>query len=108
MKVKFANGVVVRCTAPMEQKIIRTNGSETIGIGWVLVLKLSGDIASAELDELVTAENVKSLEFLTENENGEQTKLFSLDGYDKITASTIHHAENAASAFAEIQMSKGV
>ena len=108
MKVKFANGVVKECTAPTEQKIIRNLGAETVGIGWALFLKITGGVTSAELDEILTAENVKTLEFLTEAENGEDTKLFSLDGYDKITASTIRHSENADSAFAEIQMSKGV
>ena len=108
MKVKFANGVVKECTAPTEQKIIRNLGNETVGIGWMLILKINGGITSAELDEILTAENVKSMEFLVEGENGEDIKLFSLEGYDKITASTIRHAENTASAYAEIQMSKGV
>ena len=108
MKVKFANGVVKECTAPTEQKIIRNLGNETVGIGWMLILKINGGITSAGLDEILTAENVKSMEFLVEGENGEDIKLFSLEGYDKITASTIRHAENTASAYAEIQMSKGV
>ena len=43
-----------------------------------------------------------------ENEKGEDTKLFSLGGYSKITSSTIRHAEDTASTYAEIQMSKGV
>ena len=108
MKVKFANGAVKECTAPTEQKIIRNIGNETVGIGWMLFLKISGCITSAELDALVTAENVKALEFFTEDENGEAVKQFSLDGYDKITASTIRHAEDATSTYTEIQVSKGV
>lgn len=108
MKVKFANGVVKECTAPTEQKIFKTVGGETVGMGWVLILKLSGNITSSEIDEILTPENVGSLEFSAENEKGEDTKLFSLGGYSKITSSTIRHAEDTASTYAEIQMSKGV
>ena len=108
MKVKFANGVVKECTAPTEQKIFKTVGGETVGMGWVLILKLTGNITSSEIDEILTPENVGSLEFSAETESGEDTELFSLDGYNKITSSTIRHSEDTAATYAEIQMSKGV
>lgn len=103
MKVKFANGVVKECTAPTEQKIFKTVGGETVGMGWVLVLRLTGNTTSAELDEVLTRENVSTLEFLHDEQ-----KLFSLSGYDKITSSTIRHSEDVAATYTEIQMSKGV
>ncbi len=37
MKVKFANSVVKKCTAPTEQKIFKAVGGETVGANWVLM-----------------------------------------------------------------------
>lgn len=103
MKVKFANGVIKECTAPTEQKAYRSG----IGVGWILLLKLTGEITSTELDNLLTAENVESLEFLTETESGEDKTLFTISGYEKITSSTIRYAENSADTQSEIQLTKG-
>ena len=108
MKVKFANGVVKECTAPTEQKIFKTVGGATVGAGWVLVLRLTGNTTSSELDDVLTAENVSTLEFMAEDETGFRKTLFSLSGYDKITSSTIRHSEDVAATYTEIQMSKGV
>ena len=108
MKVKFANGVVKECQAPTEQKIFRNNNGEPTGVGWMLLLRLTGVITSTDLDNIVTDENIASLEFLSENENGEDITLFTLDGYKKITSSTIRHAEDTNSTHAEIQLTKGV
>lgn len=108
MKVKFANGVVKECTAPTEQKIFKTVEGKTVGVGWVLVLRLTGNITSTELDSILTADNVSSLEFLAKDENGEEKTLFSLEGYDRITSSTIRHAEDTTATYTEMQMSKGV
>lgn len=105
MKVKFANGVVKECSAPTEQKIFKTNSGET---GWILQLRLLGEITSTELDELITVENIAPLEFLTETENGEAKTIFTLDGYGKITSSTIRHAEDTASTSVDIQLTKGL
>ena len=106
MKVKFANGVVKECASPTEQKVFRTaNGTE----GWILHLRLMGVITSAELDELLTVENIAPLEFLIEAEDSTENKVaFTLDGYNKITSSTIRHAEDTASTLAEIQLTKGL
>ena len=106
MKVKFANGVVKECAAPTEQKVFRTASGEN---GWILHLRLMGEITSAELDELITAENIAPLEFLVETETSTTGKVaFTLDGYNKITSSTIRHAEDTASTSAEIQLTKGL
>ncbi len=104
MKVKFANGVVKECSAPTEQKAFRTVG----GNGWILNLRLIGGITSAELDELITTENIASLEFLSVPEDGEAKTIFTLDGYEKITSSTIRHAEDTASTSVDIQLTKGL
>ena len=108
MKVKFANGVVKECAAPTEQKIFKTIGGETVSAGWVLLLSITGSVTSTELDAVLESDAVSSLEFFVENENGEETALFTLDGYSKITSSTIRHSEDTSATYAEIQMSKGV
>ena len=108
MKVKFVNNVTKTCNAPTEQKVFKNVGGETTGTGWVLMFRLLGEITSSELDELVTVENVSSLEFFVDSEEGEDITLFTLAGYDKITASTIRHAEDESATYAEIQLSKGV
>ena len=108
MKVKFANGVVKNCNAPTEQKIFRTVDGQTAGVGWMLILRLDGCITSDELDEALNPESISCLDFTTENEEGEIKEQFKLIGYNKITATTIRYAEDNDSAFAEIQMSKGV
>lgn len=105
MKVKFANGAVKECSAPTEQKIFKTANGES---GWMLQLRLLGEITSTELDNLVTVENIKPLEFLAETESGEDKTIFTLDGYGKITSSTIRHAEDTKSTSVEIQLTKGL
>lgn len=108
MKVKFANGIIKDCSAPIEQKIFKTAAGVPVGIGWVLSLRLLGCSTSTELDEIVTADNVKSLEFLTDLEDGKSKTLFKLEDYTKITSSSIRHAENTADTYAELQISKGI
>ncbi len=105
MKVKFADGVVKECNAPTEQKVFKTASGEQ---GWILLLKLIGEITSTEIDEIVTTENIGHLEFFTETENGEDKKIFVLDGYSKITSSTIRHAEDITTTSVEIQLTKGI
>ena len=105
MKVKFPNGAIKECSAPTEQKIFKTNSNES---GWILQLRLIGEITSTELDNLITIENIATLEFLSENENGEDKTIFTLDGYKKITSSTIRHSEDTTSTSVDIQLTKGV
>lgn len=105
MKIRFANGVVKECASPTEQKIFKANSGAD---GWILHLRLLGEITSGELDELVTVENIAPLEFLTTTESGEEKIAFTLDGYEKITFSTIRHAEDTVSTSAEIHLTKGV
>jgi hypothetical protein len=52
--------------------------------------------------------NFNSLEFFLEGENGESITLFKLEGYDKVTSSTIRYSEDTHTTQVEIQLSKGV
>ena len=104
MKVKFANGIVKSCAAPTEQKVFKSG----MGAGWILILKIVGEITSTELDSVITAENIASLDFLPETDNGEDKTLFTLSGYEKVTSSTIRHAEDITTTYAEIQLTKGI
>ena len=108
MKVKFANGVTKECAAPIEQKLFRTINGEHIATTWVLMLNLTGEMTSTELDSILTNENVNSLEFLTTTEEGEDATIFTLSGYEKVTSSTIRHAEDTNETHTEIQLSRGV
>lgn len=108
MKIKFANGVIKECSSPTEQKVFKNVSEKTIGMGWLLHFKLLGLITSTELDELLTEDNVNSLEFSNEGENGESRTLFRLDGYDKVTSSVIRYSEDTNTTQIEIQLSRGV
>lgn len=105
MKVKFMNGVIKECSAPTEQKLFKNKDGETVSAGWLLMLRLTGNITSTELDDTLTPTNVESLDFLSDDEC---ETLFTLDGYSKITSSSIRHAEETSGTFAEIQITKGV
>ena len=104
MKVKFTDGSVRNCTLPTEQKIFKTVNKETISIGWVMGFSLLGEIASDDVDRLLTSDNIGTLVFLSDA--GEE--LFMLSGYEKITAATIRHADNPSATGVEVQLSKGV
>ena len=104
MKVKFVNGVVKDCTSPTEQKVYKSGASS----GWLLILRLIGGVTSSDLDALLTEDNIKSLDFLSEKEDGEIKTLFTLSDYSKVTSAIIRHDENTSDAYAEIQLTKGV
>ena len=108
MKVKFKNGVVKSCTAPTEQKVFRNVDGVMVGVGWLLNFRIAGGMTSDEVDNVLTLDNITSLEFLAETENGEDKTIFVLDGYDKITSSVIRHTEDTTSTSVEIQLSKGL
>jgi hypothetical protein len=108
MKVKFANGVEKECAAPTEQKAFGNVSGETVGIGWILNIRLLGGITSSELDNLLATDNIKTLEFVTNTDNETEKTLFTLDGYEKVRSSSIRHAEDISATFAEIQLTKGI
>lgn len=109
MKVKFADGCIKECISPTEHKVFKQIGGETIGLGWILSFKIKGKISSSdEVDAMLSAENVSSLEFFAENENGEVTTLFTLDGYEKTVSSAIIYSEDQTNTIVDIQLTKGV
>lgn len=108
MKVRFKDGVIKDCTSPVEHKLFKTLNGITTGVGWALSLQLTGSTTSTELDSIITPDNVSTLEFVKEDENGEIVTLFSLSGYEKITSSTIRHSEDTMNTHVEIQMTKGL
>ena len=108
MKIKFADGTMKKCAAPIEQKIFRTSGGETTGAGWILNLKIIGEITSSELDRFLTSDNVSELKFFSEANADEVAELFVLNCYSKISSSVVRHAEDTSATYAEIQLSKGV
>jgi hypothetical protein len=107
MKIKFANGVEKECTSPIEQKAFKNISEKSIGSGWILNLKLIGLITSTELDNLLSEDNIKSLEFSYTSDDDEDISLFKLDGYEKVTSSVIRYSEDTNTAYTEIQLSRG-
>ena len=73
--------------------------------GWILLLNLIGSITSDEADALLTEENIAELVFLSDEE---ETALFTITEYNKVSSSTIRYAEDASSTRLEIQLTKGV
>lgn len=108
MKIKFANGVIKKCSMPIERKIFKQIGGSTIGVGWLLSLILIGETTSDEMDALLVDKNIAHLEFLSEAENSENEHMFSLNGYGINTSSVITYNEDKAKTTVEIQLSKGV
>ncbi len=106
MKVKFANGTKKDCSAPAEQKLFKTNAGALVPAGWVLTFRMNGETTSSELDELLTKENVSTLEFIEESES--ITESYTISGYDTVTSLVIRHSSNPDMTSAEIQLSKGV
>ena len=109
MKIKFVDGSIKECAVPTEHKVFKTVSGNLIGTGWILTFKIIDNISSAEeVDTMLETENISSLEFLSETENGELTTLFKLDGYESVISSIIHYAEDTTKTNVEIQLSKGV
>lgn len=101
MKVKFKDGTIKSCNAPTEQKVFKGG----VPAGWILLLNLIGSITSDEADALLTEENIAELVFLSDEE---ETALFTITEYNKVSSSTIRYAEDASSTRLEIQLTKGV
>ena len=108
MKVKFANGVIKKCKALTEHKMYKKFGDETVGVSWLLTLFLKGTMTSTELDEILTKDNIASLEFMTEVDNEGDKHLYTLEGYDTVTFSSIRYSDDINEIITEIQLTKGV
>lgn len=98
MKIKFKNGSIYECTNPVEQKIFK-NGESA---GWICSLGFTQTMNSGEVDALLTLENISQMAFLDD----EDTELFNIDGYSKITSAIIRHGDEMGSV--NIQLAKSV
>ena len=104
MQVKFKNkSQIYVSSVPFEQRLYQ-NGEPA---GWLLALTLKGDFNSAALDELLTAESIGEIMFISNAANGEDNeKTTVLAGYSKVTSCVIRYAEDGVTA--EVQLTKGV
>lgn len=100
MKVKFKNGTVKECSAPVETKVFK-NGAPA---GWILMFNLVGAVTSSGIDEVLTTENIENLTFIPD---GEGELGFELNGYNKISSSTIRYADEVDKTKVEIQLMRG-
>ena len=109
MKVKFVDGSIKECAVPTEHKVFKSIGGSLVDTGWILTFRIIDNISSSEeVDTMLETENILSLEFLSETEDGELTTLFNLEGYEKVISSIIHYSEDVTMTNVEIQLSKGV
>lgn len=99
MIVKFKNGAEKACTAPMEQKVF----SGGVPCGWLAAFSLVGAVTSAEMDALLTEENIGKMVFVTDD-----GKEITLDGYNKVSSAVIRHAVDPANTKVELQLMKTV
>lgn len=101
MKIKFNNGTTIACSAPTEQKMFKNADAA----GWILSLTLFCSAVSNEIDEILVADNICSLMFLSDDGH----ELFSLSGYNRVSSSTIRFSESVNHTNKiEIQLTKGV
>ena len=99
MYVKFKNGVEKVCSNPTEQKIFKGG----VAAGWICAVVISDTAStSAEIDDLLTIDNISQLTFL----NDESAELFTINGYSKVTSAVIRHSENNGTI--EIQLQKEI
>lgn len=99
MKVRFKDGTVKNCTTPTEQKIFKVGEAA----GWILTFGLLGDITSAEVDNLIKADNISELTFMSD----EETSSFSLNGYERTSSAIVRYSEDKEQTRVEIQLIRG-
>lgn len=99
MKLEFSNGVTKKCRPPVEQKLF-SNG---VPSGWLLSVRITEQIDSSGLDELLGG-GVDTLTF----KDSEGLTLFVLTGYEKAISCSVRYGESNEEFSAEIQLTKGV
>ena len=105
MKVKFKDGTIKKCAVPVEQKVFRNQEA----VGWILMFSLTGENTSAELDTVLTTDNISELVFIPDVSDAETTEeTIQLSNYNKISSVVIRYAENVDNSKVEIQLTKGV
>lgn len=101
MKVKFKDGTIKNCSTPTEQKVFKVGEAA----GWILTFGLIGDITSADVDSLISAENISELTFISIADEKETS--FSLNGYERISSAIVRYSENKEQTRVEIQLIRG-
>lgn len=103
MKVKFKDGTILNCSIPTEQKVFK--GGEAAG--WILSFSLIGIVTSADIDKIISEENISDLSFISVDEEEKETTI-PLTGYDKVSSAVIRYAEEYEQTRVEIHLTKGV
>ena len=98
MRIKFKNGTEKNCTNLTEQKLFKAGAA----VGWLCSFCISESVSSAELDELLSEDNISALSFSKDN----SIEKFTASGYTKVSSAVIRYSDNGI--VAEIQLSKGV
>ena len=98
MQVKFkGKNTSYQTTTPIEQKLYRGG----VSTGWLLVLSLTGELNSTELDELLTTESISEITFISD-----KNETTVLTGYNSVSSCVIKYADEKT--VAELQFTKGV
>lgn len=98
MNVKFKDGAIKTCTTPTEQKLFKS-GEDA---GWILSFALIGDITSAEVDNLISKDNISELIFTSVHEEGETS--FSLNDYERTSSVIVRYSEIKEQTRVELQL----
>lgn len=98
MQVKFKNDErLFNSTEPVEQKLFRAGEP----VGWTVSFGIYGEMSSADVDLLLTAENISQLTF-----TGTNQEVIVIIGYENVSACTVRHRETET--FTEIQLSRTI
>lgn len=99
MIIKLKSGAVAEVSNPVEQKVVKSDGST----GWILAFSIYSPMTSTMADEIFTEENITELAMLDEEEKTEQL----ITGYEKISSLIIRYA-NGSGARTDVQITKGL
>lgn len=103
MNVKFKDGTVKNCSAPTEQKLLKSGESA----GWILSFSLLCNMTSDEVDCLFSNDNFSSLTFMSENKTDVDSTIL-LSGYDKVSSVVIRHSDEQGATRVELHLTRGV
>ncbi len=98
MTIKLKNGASVEVSNPMEQKVVKSDGST----GWILAFSVHSTMTSTMADEIFTEDNITELVMLDE---GGTEQLIT--GYEKVSSLIIRYA-NGSGARTDVQITKGL
>ncbi len=105
MYIRFADGTEKPLSTATEHKVYNAQGEPC---GWTLAASIK-DMCAADVDSLITAENIKALTILTvdNGDSGEvRTDKHVISGYTRVTAARVRYVNGES--IAEIQLMKGL